>query len=164
MTNTPNFNFPLLYGGQDQKDVTINQALTAIDRAIQLNVTDRTHTAPPGFPADGDKYIVAVGATGVWTGYDNFIAIYTTNGATWTLDFPRIGWTAFSVADNALYTYNGSSWVGLSYIPYTQQLIDLSALTPTVGNVITGDGAHWVSSTQAQALGLTAVMMALIYG
>jgi hypothetical protein len=55
---------PYILAAQAQKHVTHNEALRLLDGLVQLSVLDRDLTAPPGSPADGDRYIVGSGATG----------------------------------------------------------------------------------------------------
>ena len=52
---------PYILAAQAQKHVTHNEALRLLDGLVQLSVLDRDLTAPPGSPADGDRYIVASG-------------------------------------------------------------------------------------------------------
>ena len=59
---------PYLLAAQAQKHVTLNEALRLLDGLVQLAVLDRHLTAPPASPADGDRHIVASGATGAWAG------------------------------------------------------------------------------------------------
>lgn len=164
MTTTTNFDVPLLYANQAQKDVTVNQALVQLDSVIQLNVISRTLTLAPTLPNDGDKYIVATGATGVWAGQDGNLAIYAENGSVWRFIAPKTGWTCFSIADNAMYEFTGTVWVVLGYTASSSGLTDIAALTPTAGDVIVGNGTHWIKQTPVQAFGQVAAMMALIYG
>ena len=49
---------PYILAAQAQKHVTHNEALRLLDGLVQLSVLDRDLTAPPGSPADGDRYIV----------------------------------------------------------------------------------------------------------
>ena len=60
---------PYLLAAQAQKHVTHNEALRLLDGLVQLAVLDRHLTAPPASPADGDRYIVASGAVGAWSGW-----------------------------------------------------------------------------------------------
>jgi hypothetical protein len=55
-----------LLAAEAQKHVPHNVALRLLDGLVQLALLDRDLTAPPGSPADGDRYIVASGATGDW--------------------------------------------------------------------------------------------------
>jgi len=68
---------PYILAAQAQKHITHNEALRILDGLVQLSVLDRDLTAPPGTPADGDRYVVASGATGDWAGWDLNIALWT---------------------------------------------------------------------------------------
>lgn len=94
---------PLLATQQSQKDVTHNDAIRRLDALVQLSVIDRDLTAAPGSPAEGDRYIVASGATGVWDDWDLNIAAYLNGG--WVKLVPREGWLVFVTDENALVTY-----------------------------------------------------------
>ena len=91
--------------GQAQKHVTHNEALRLLDGLVQLSVLDRDLTAPPGSPADGDRYIVASGATGDWAGWDLNVALWT-DGA-WLRLPPRTGWRAWVEDEGLLLVYDG---------------------------------------------------------
>jgi len=77
---------------------------------VQLSVLDRDLTAPPGSPADGDRYIVASGATGDWAGWDLNVALWT-DGA-WLRLPPRTGWRAWLEDEGLLLVYDGATWIG----------------------------------------------------
>lgn len=64
--------------------------------------------APPVSPVKGDRYVVAVGATGSWAGQDNAIA--WCNGTSWLFDTPGPGWGVFNIADSTLYFLIGGVW------------------------------------------------------
>ena len=80
MAETTHLLLPYLLAAQAQKHVTVNEALRLLDGLVQLAVLDRHLTAPPASPADGDRYIVASGATGAWSGWDLNVA-YWVDGA-----------------------------------------------------------------------------------
>ena len=86
---TTNLLLPYILAAQAQKHVTHNEALRLLDGLVQLSVLDSDLTAPPGSPADGDRYIVASGSTGDWTGWDQNVALFT-DGA-WLRLPPRAG-------------------------------------------------------------------------
>ena len=100
---------PYILPAQAQKHVTHNEALRLLDAMVQLAVIDRSRTAPPASPAQGDRHIVASGATGAWAGWDNAVA-YWVDGA-WTRLAPRAGWTAWSVDDEVLLVFDGAAWI-----------------------------------------------------
>jgi hypothetical protein len=108
---TTNLALPNILAAQAQKHVTHNEALRLLDGMVQLGVLSRTLAAPPGSPADGDRYIVASGATGLWAGWDLNIAFWT-DGA-WLRLVPRRGWLAWSVADAGLYVWTGTAWAAV---------------------------------------------------
>jgi hypothetical protein len=105
---TSNLALPQILSAQAQKHVTHNDALRLLDGMVQIGVLSRVLTAPPGSPAEGDRYIVASGATGLWAGWDLNVAFWT-DGA-WLRLVPRRGWVAWSVADAGLYVWNGTAW------------------------------------------------------
>jgi hypothetical protein len=106
---TSNLALPQILSAQAQKHVTHNDALRLLDGMVQIGVLSRVLTAPPGSPTEGDRYIVASGATGLWAGWDLNVAFWT-DGA-WLRLVPRRGWVAWSVADAGLYVCNGTAWV-----------------------------------------------------
>ena len=106
--DTPNLDLPYLSPSQAQKHVTHNEALRMLDAVVQLSVTDRTLTAPPTTPAEGERHIVASGATGVWAGKDGQVAMWR-DGA-WGFSAPKPGWLAWVSAENVLLVRGASSW------------------------------------------------------
>lgn len=74
----------------------------------QESVLDKDLTSPPGSPSSGDRYIVGVGATGAWSGYDNYIAEYTTS---WSFINPDQGFSTWVEDEDKLYVYDGSTWI-----------------------------------------------------
>lgn len=109
MPDSPNLILPYIQASQAQKHITHNEAIKLLDGVVQLAVISRVLTAPPGSPVDGDRYIVASSATGIWAGWDLNVA-YFADGA-WTRLVPRPGWNAYSVADSSNFTWNGSAWI-----------------------------------------------------
>jgi hypothetical protein len=95
MSTSTHLLLPYVLAAQAQKHVTVNEALRLLDGLVQLVVLDRHLTAPPASPADGDRYIVASGATGAWSGWDLNVA-YWVDGA-WMRLVPRPGWQAWVV-------------------------------------------------------------------
>ncbi len=108
MTDTANLGLPFIEGSQAQKHVTHNDALRILDAAIQIAVLDRTLTTPPALPDDGDRHIVAIGASGHWSGRDDAIA--TWQDGVWVFLAPKAGWCVWSVADSAMFVYDGTAW------------------------------------------------------
>lgn len=106
---TPNLSLPELAASQSQPHTTINAALRRLDALVQLTVTSISN-APPGSPADGDRYIVGTSPSGVWIGHDNEIAAFI--GTAWVYWVPDIGWQAFVQDVAAPYVYGAGSPIG----------------------------------------------------
>lgn len=89
--------------------------------ASKVWVLSLSDTAPPGSPAEGDRYIVAPAATGAWAGQDN-------NIAEWLLDGEGNGAWYFSskpvfvyVEDQgAVFRKVAGVWVGVAATAATQ--------------------------------------------
>ena len=106
--STTHLLLPYILASQAQKHVTHNDALRLLDAMIQLSVLDRTRTAPPVSPTDGDRHIVASGATGLWVGWDLNVAFWV--DGVWMRLVPRPGWLAWIAAEQAFVVWNGSAW------------------------------------------------------
>lgn len=111
---TPHLKLPTIWPSQAQKHVTVNEALAHLDALVQLSVLDRDLTGPPSTPADGDRYIVAAAATGVWTGKEGNVAAFL-DGA-WTFFPPERGWTAWIADEATLVYFDGAAWVNFTYV------------------------------------------------
>ncbi|MFD1796901.1 DUF2793 domain-containing protein [Paracoccus aurantiacus] len=106
--STTNLLLPYLMAAQAQKHVTHNEALRLLDGLVQLSVKSRSEISPPAGPSDGDRYIVASGATGGWAGWDLNVALWT-DGA-WLRLPPREGWRAWVEDEAVLLVRNGAGW------------------------------------------------------
>ncbi len=108
--NSAKLSLPYLQASQAQKHVTHNEALRILDSVVQLSVLAADQTDPPATPADGDRYLLPAGATGVWAGEDGKIAVW--NDAAWSfLAPPNSGWLAWVEAVDQLHAYDGTDWV-----------------------------------------------------
>ena len=108
---TTHLGLPYLMAAQAQKHVTHNEALRLLDAMVQLAVLDRTRTAPPASPADGDRHLVASGATGLWAGWDLNVAFHV-DGA-WIRLVPRPGWLVWVADEGVFLVWSGSSWASV---------------------------------------------------
>ena len=108
MTSTPNLDLPFILAAQAQKHVTHNEALKRLDALMHLSVKSRSLTTPPASPAEGDRYIVAAGATGVWAGFAGTIAGW--QDGSWEFYPPAAGWRAWVEAESLLLVFNGTAW------------------------------------------------------
>ena len=105
---TSNLLLPYILAAQAQKHITHNEALRILDGLVQLSVLDQDLKAPPGSPADGDRYIVGSGATDDWAGWDLNVALWT-DGA-WLRLPPRTGWRTWVEDESLLLVWTGAAW------------------------------------------------------
>ena len=112
MQESPNLDLPYLMPAQAQKHITHNEALARLDALVQLSVIDRDLTTPPGTPGNGDRYIVAAGGSGEWTGWDLSVAAFI-EGA-WTRLVPKPGWVCWIADEERVLAWDGAAWQPLS--------------------------------------------------
>lgn len=108
MTSSPNLDLPFLLPSQALKHITHNEALLALDALVQLAVRDRDLAAPPLGPEEGDRYLVAAGASGAWSGKADQIAAFAAGG--WAFHAPRIGWQCFVADEATMLIWTGTEW------------------------------------------------------
>lgn len=120
---TPHLGLPYIDQGQAQKEVTHNQALKLLDGLIQLSVKDRVTTTPPLSPNEGDRWIVPAGATGVWAGKTNQVALWT--DAAWSYFAPLPGWVCFIEAEGVV-VFANSAWQSVSVLTVNGASIGLN--------------------------------------
>lgn len=109
MDITPNLLLPYIAPSQAQKHVTHNEAIRALDALVQLAVLDRDLSAPPGSPSEGQRWLVAAGASGAWAGQSGAIAAF--QDGSWEFFPPKPGWTVWVVDEALLAVWNGTSWI-----------------------------------------------------
>ncbi len=112
MVDTPNLGLPYILAAQSQKHVPHNEAIRTLDAILQLSVLDRSLTAPPATPVEGDRYIVASSPTGVWSGQAEKVAGYQ-DGA-WMFYAPKEGWISWVADENIAVAFDGVAWTALS--------------------------------------------------
>lgn len=105
---TPNLALPFIAQGQAQKEVTHNEALLRLDALVQIAVRSRLLAAPPGSPADGERWIVAASPTGAWANQANKIAAWQ-DGA-WSFFTPAIGWRAQVEDERLAVVWQDGAW------------------------------------------------------
>ena len=110
-----------IYGGQvndgDQAwRIAMNNALLKLDATVSLSVINVNQPLNPTTFQNGDRYIVAVGATGAFATWDRHIAVYTysANGTLgWKFYPPIDGLVAYEISTTYTWVYQLSttSWV-----------------------------------------------------
>lgn len=92
---------------QAQPEATVNEALRWLECFAGLVVESQSVTDPPT-GTDGARYIVGTGATGVWSGHDDEIALMI--GAAWAFRAAPEGTLAYVIDDTAEFRYLSGSW------------------------------------------------------
>lgn len=108
---TTNLDMPFIMPSQAQKHVTHNEALLLLDAIVQLSVADE-RSSPPQAPQPGERFVVASGATGAWSGRTGRIAIW--QDGYWAYAKPGAGWRAWFATSGRLKVFDGSAWQDLS--------------------------------------------------
>ncbi|MEL6318585.1 MAG: DUF2793 domain-containing protein [Pseudomonadota bacterium] len=153
----------MLAAAQAQKHVTLNEALSILDASVQPAVISRTRTTPPGSPTEGDRHLVASGASGDWLGADGRIALFVNGG--WRFLPPREGWRLWVEEEGLTIAYASGAWgpppiaSGLGGHAFFEQFIFDEPIQPggafeTVGQI----------PANTQAFGLTARVISEITG
>lgn len=109
-TTLPNLGIQYKWAyGEDNWNTGMDANLSKMDNLVQLSVIDSTISTPPGSPSAGDRYIVATGGSGAWSGHDNKIAAYV--NSTWEFYTPGNGWFCKDTTNAIWLAYSGSAWV-----------------------------------------------------
>ena len=118
MTNIIGNSVTLLESSQEFKEILINQAIRIL--SIQMvGVEDRTLGTPPTATTPDQYYIVPAGASGVWSGKTNQIALPNIGSdnapiaGSWSFFAPFAGLRVYVKDESLDYRYNGSTWVSL---------------------------------------------------
>lgn len=87
-STTPRYGLPLLFAGQAQKELTVNEAHALADALLHPSI-EGVAAEPPPDPADGECWLVGIGATGEWASADGKLACWQLGN--WLFLAPRDG-------------------------------------------------------------------------
>lgn len=102
-----------------------NEAVSDLEAVGAGVVLNRTLTAPPGSPNDGDIYIPAAVATGAWVGFEDLLVQWRTN--LWRVITPYTNFIIYDVNASEFIQWNGAAWVALPGVSNTDQQVRISA-------------------------------------
>lgn len=88
LSSTPRLGMPLLFAGQAQKEVTVNEALTRIDLLLHGSI-EGERSFPPEAPEVGSLWLVAADAQHEWLNRSGELAGWSEGG--WRFAQPRAG-------------------------------------------------------------------------
>lgn len=102
-----------------------------------LSVIDDVLTSPPGSPADGDLYIVPVGALGLWNNHDTCVAEWSGSG--WEFSRPTDGMAAYveDRSDVVVYVVGTDLWTPIEEI---QAVVETPTGASTPNALVRWDG------------------------
>ncbi len=124
-STTPRHGLPMLFSGQSQKEITINEALSVIDFLLSGTV-EGVRADPAPTPLTGQAWIVSEGASGAFTGHEGKIAGWTDGG--WRFIAPIAGMRTFDRAVNAFRHYSGGwAFAETPVLPIGGSTIDTEA-------------------------------------
>ena len=154
MSASANLALPFIEGDELLPDVTLNETLRLIDTLVQLAIVDRDLNAPPGAPAEGQRWIVKASPspTGAWAGHGNHIAAW--QDGDWVFCAPKVGWFAYVIDEGALIAWNGSAWIAALAMLASLQNLSLLGLGTTADSTnpfsAKLNNALWVARTVAE--------------
>jgi len=104
-SRTPRLDLPLLFAGQAQKEVFLNEGLARLDALLHCAIEAQTAT-PPTTPQEGQCWLVASSATGVWSGHAGEVATF--QQGQWLFQTPRDGLRLFNRATGQELLHSGT--------------------------------------------------------
>lgn len=106
-STTSRMGLPLLFAGQSQKEIFVNEALALTDALIHC-IIEAEQPAPPATPADGLAWLVASAPTGDWSGQAGKIACRQLGQ--WLFVAPRDGMRIVNKATGQDWRRIGGAW------------------------------------------------------
>jgi len=107
MTDTVRNQLPQMGPGTSDHDGIYTEMVNRLDALLQASVIGRDLTAPPGGESNGDRWLVAAGATGDWAGHDDEIALWYDG---WLFFAGRNGWRLWVEDEQVWLGHDGADW------------------------------------------------------
>lgn len=98
---------PLLFAGQAQKEIVLNEALLRLDASTHCSVSGE-RSDPPASPGEGECWLIGADPTGLWEGRAGTIGCFV--GGDWLFLQPWPGFRCFNTGSGQSMLFN-SSWV-----------------------------------------------------
>ncbi|HWK40574.1 MAG TPA: DUF2793 domain-containing protein [Croceibacterium sp.] len=110
---SPRFGLPLLFAAQAQKEFFVNQAHALTDLLLHPAIEGEASVPPPD-PAEGEAWLVAIGASGAWADRDGCLASFQAGG--WVFAAPRDGLRVLDRSAGQDIRYHGG-WLRAETLP-----------------------------------------------
>ncbi|MEO5598807.1 MAG: DUF2793 domain-containing protein [Novosphingobium sp.] len=104
---TPRFAMPLLFAGQAQKEVFVNEGVSITDALLHC-VVEGVAEDPPSTPIDGTAWIVGNTPGGIWSGQAGNLACR--QSGQWIFFTPTPGMRVFNRSSGQDYRRIGANW------------------------------------------------------
>lgn len=105
---SPRHGLPYLVSGQSQKEVTHNEALALADALLVPVVEDFAPASPPSLPQPGQCWIAGAAPSGVWSGQDHALCLWTDGG--WRFLLMPEGACVWNRADGIMVQRTAAGW------------------------------------------------------
>lgn len=146
--------------------------LRAMDALLQASVIDSAISNPPATPQAGDAYLVLNTPTGLWTGQQGSIAVWSdeitlpdtnTKLVGWEFHAPAEGWQVWDKASSTVRVFTKGAWKTASAASIVEVPLNPSsagafaiphglASTPTAAHIeMTSSGQIWFQPTRYDA-------------
>ncbi len=106
-TTSPRFALPLLFAGQAQKEVFVNEALARLDGLVHCAI-EGTASVPPAAPLEGDCWLIGDGPSGDWSGQAGRLALR--QSGQWLFVAAADGTQLLNKATGQIWRRVSSSW------------------------------------------------------
>ena len=94
-SSSPRFGLPLLFAGQAQKEVFVNEAHALTDALLHPAIEGEADT-PPAAPDEGQTWLVGDTPSGAWSNHPGELASFQAGG--WIFTVPRDGLRALDLS------------------------------------------------------------------
>ena len=101
---SPRLHLPLLFAGQAQKELFVNEALSIADALLHCAIESSTAT-PPATPGDGQNWLIGATPTGDWSGHSGEIACR--QSGSWIFALPVDGMKVLNRSTGQFMVYRG---------------------------------------------------------
>lgn len=133
MATTHNFNITEILETQSQKATTANEAFHILD-SVAGGYVQGISALPSSAVSNGDVWVIAVNASGIWAGRDNQLALRITDS--WRYVSAKTGMTFLNNQTNSFIKFTGSEWTDVLESGVTQVNVSGNLSIATSGTSI----------------------------
>lgn len=106
-STSPRFGLPMLFAGQSQKELYVNEALYLTDALLHAAI-EAVLSSPPGAPLNGQAWLVGSSPSGDWVGQSGKLACR--QAGNWLFVTPRDGLRVLDRSTGQVRCYN-AGWI-----------------------------------------------------